>query len=869
MRFRISSLRYRIIISVVAIETVMLSIMVWSNTNQVRKAHADRLDHTAQVVLDQFAATAGRYLFEVDYPSLREYAQSVLKHDELVQILVKNKKGDSIIAIGDPLYSRESLDDEQAVTEGIREVRAEVIFAGRRLGEVHLGFTLLLMEHTVAAALRRGLVIASIAIILSIIAALLVGVTLTRNLTQFEQFVRRFGQGEEDISIPIQSSDETGMLARAFNQMMRQRRESEVRFRDFAEASADWFWETDADLRFTYVSDSVERVMGLPPEWHYGKTRKELIGKNYDHDVWAAHERDLLEHKPFRNFEYSRVTASGKIAWTSTSGIPLFADDGSFVGYRGVGSGIGERKQSEAALHESQARLAIILDTASDAIISVDADRRIVLFNKGAEAIFGYPAEEMIGQRIDRLIPLRFRDAHGSHINDFAGSTEVSRLMGGRGDISGLREDGTEFPAVASISKLELRGDELFTVILHDVTEHKRAEQQLRQAQKMEAVGQLTGGIAHDFNNLLGIILGNAELLSAQVGQGDARIEALMRAAFRGADLTQRLLAFSRQQPLQPKSIDVDALVTGMMGLLRQSLGEAIDIKVGEGEGLWTAKADPGLLESALLNLAINARDAMPGHGTLVIETSNAVLDETYAATHEDVAPGDYVLLAVTDTGSGMTPAVLEHVFEPFFTTKGVGKGSGLGLSMVYGFAKQSGGHVALYSEVGKGTTVRVYLPRSGKSADKTEDQSDTAQPTGQGEMVLVVEDDDDVRGLAVVLLESLSYRALQARDAAEAFDSLEKIPGIQLLLCDVVLSGSMSGPDLAHEAVNRKPSLRVLFMSGYAGQAIHLNGWLEKGAHLLNKPFRRHDLAQAVRSVLDQPAKADKNMAESEMRPR
>jgi CheY-like chemotaxis protein len=336
-----------------------------------------------------------------------------------------------------------------------------------------------------------------------------------------------------------------------------------------------------------------------------------------------------------------------------------------------------------------------------------------------------------------------------------------------------------------------------------------------------------------------------------KVGEDDPKIQAVIRAATRGAELTQRLLAFSRKQALQPQVVDVNALAGGMIDLLGRTLGETIEIKTSSAPGLWRAIVDPGQLENALLNLAINARDAMPAGGTLVIETGNASLDDAYAERRPEVAPGDYVVLAVTDSGSGMASGVLEHAFEPFFTTKEVGRGTGLGLSMVYGFAKQSGGHAAIYSEQGHGTTIRLYLPRTEAPADAPGPAEQEA-PQGRGETVLLVEDSADVRRLAERLLEDLGYRVFTAEDARTALGILERVPRPDVLLSDVVLPGGLSGPDLAKEARERYPGLQVLFMSGYAEHAARINGPVEQGAELLNKPFRKRDLALRLRAVLD-----------------
>jgi signal transduction histidine kinase/ActR/RegA family two-component response regulator len=390
--------------------------------------------------------------------------------------------------------------------------------------------------------------------------------------------------------------------------------------------------------------------------------------------------------------------------------------------------------------------------------------------------------------------------------------------------------------------------------ITQDITEQKRAEEQLRQAQKMEAVGQLTAGVAHDFNNMLAVIWGNAELLGDKLGQNDRNLIALFRATERAADLTQHLLAFSRKQVLSPEIINANNLIADTTGLLHRILEEHIEIQTVTAAGLWNCEIDPSQLENALVNLAINARDAMPGGGKLTIETVNARLDDDYAAAQADVKPGQYVMLAVTDTGTGMPPEVRERAFEPFFTTKAVGDGSGLGLSMVYGFVKQSGGHVTIYSEQGEGTTIKLYLPRSTGTATVERRPVTDEVPVARGETVLVVEDDSNVRILAVALLNSLGYRTLAAANGAAALDQLETTTGVNLLLTDVVMPGGMNGRELAAEIARRDLGIKVLYMSGYTENAVAHHGRLDADAELLQKPFRRADLARAVRKVLDSP---------------
>ncbi|MBS0532939.1 MAG: PAS domain S-box protein [Proteobacteria bacterium] len=387
-------------------------------------------------------------------------------------------------------------------------------------------------------------------------------------------------------------------------------------------------------------------------------------------------------------------------------------------------------------------------------------------------------------------------------------------------------------------------------------------DEALRQSQKMEAVGQLTGGVAHDFNNLLQIIIGNLETLERTVPESSGRlhraVQSAMNGARRAASLTRRLLAFSRRQPLDPKPIDVNVLVTGMSELLHRSLGETIEIETVRAAGLWRVEADANELEAAILNLAVNARDAMPAGGRLTIETANSYIDEAYAAGQAEVTPGQYVAISISDTGEGMDAETTARAFEPFFTTKPVGRGTGLGLSQVYGFVKQSGGHVKLYSEPGQGTTVRIYLPRREGDTEPVETVTDAPIPEGEREeTILVVEDDDDVRAYSAESLRELGYRVIEAHDGNAALRLLEHQPRIDLLFTDVVLPGGLTGAQVAAQARALRPDLKVLFTTGYARNAIVHHGRLDKGVQLLTKPFSFKDLAAKIRDVLDNPGRS------------
>jgi two-component system, NtrC family, sensor kinase len=405
----------------------------------------------------------------------------------------------------------------------------------------------------------------------------------------------------------------------------------------------------------------------------------------------------------------------------------------------------------------------------------------------------------------------------------------------------------------------------LFAVLLRtrrlyaEINRRAAAEEALRQSQKLDAIGHLTGGVAHDFNNLLTIIIGNLEAAQRQLESWtdgaqiklSRRLENAMHGAQRAATLTKRLLAFSRQQPLNPALLDVNRVLNGLSDFLRRALGEDVSLEIVGGGGVWPVEADAAELEAAILNLAVNARDAMLEGGKLTIEASNSYLDEAYCRQNADVQPGQYVQIAVTDTGSGMPKDVIERAFEPFFTTKESGQGTGLGLSQVYGFVKQSGGHVKIYSEAGEGTTIKIYLPRFFGKASATEENAAAPSRSRSGESVLVVEDDTDVRDYVVETLASLGYKVFEAGEAEIALRLLDENPSVHLLLTDVVMPG-MNGRKLAEEARLRRPDLKILYMTGYSRNAIMHQGRLDIGVDLLQKPISSEQLASAVRKMLD-----------------
>src|SRR6202012_4617636 len=425
-----------------------------------------------------------------------------------------------------------------------------------------------------------------------------------------------------------------------------------------------------------------------------------------------------------------------------------------------------------------------------------------------------------------------------------------------------IRKDGTPFWAHVVIDAIRDEDGKLvgFAKVTRDITERRDAEAALKEAhaamirsQKLEAIGQLTGGGAHDFNNLLQVISGNLHLLTKDIAgnpRAEMRVQSALAGVARGAKLASQLLAFARRQPLEPRVVNVGRVVKGMDEMLRRALGGEIEVETVVAGGLWNSLVDPDQLENAILNLAINARDAMNGAGRLTIEASNASLDDEYVRQHEDLASGQYVMIAVTDTGAGIPPEILDRVYEPFFTTKAEDKGTGLGLAMVYGFLKQSGGHVKIYSEVGAGTTVKLYFPRKVATED-TLVAASTGTVRGGDETILVVEDDDEVREVAIAMLTELGYRVVKARDAASALVVIDSGIPIDLIFTDVMMPGALRSPELARKAKERLPNVAVLFTSGYTQNAIVHGGRLDPGVELLAKPYTREALARKIRHVL------------------
>ncbi len=610
--------------------------------------------------------------------------------------------------------------------------------------------------------------------------------------------------------------------------------------------------------------DALRCIVDVNERWLelFGYRREEVIGRRMSefhapgqeglHDArWQA----MLRAATLRDIERRFVKKSGEV-FDALVSVYLEQDaEGNFLRTITTIVDVTARRRAEEAARRERRLSELLIESSTDGIIGIDTDMRYTVWNPRMERLSGMPRDTVLGHDVFERRP----DLIGTPI-------EAAWRATMEGHRSSLRDLPYNYPPPGTSGFGDLDFAPLYapdrTIVggfafLHDTTERRRIEEQLRQSQKMEAVGQLTGGVAHDFNNLLTVIMGNLDNLRHHLPDSpEARrmAEAIMRAATRAATLTHRLLAFARRQPLEPKPVDVNKLVGGMSDLLRRSLGEGIVIETVLAGGLWRTLADPNQLENALLNLAVNARDAMAQGGKLTLETANAFLDESYVEAHEDLAAGQYVMIAVSDTGCGMTRDVAEKAFEPFFTTKEVGQGTGLGLPQVYGFVKQSGGHVKIYSEPGEGTTVKLYLPRLAASEPVAEASDETRPkpaPT-DGETILVVEDDEDVRSYSADILRALGYGVIEAPAGPDALLLLDSRPGIRLLFTDVGLPGGLNGRQLADEAMRRCPGLKVLFTTGYARNAIIHQGRLDPGVELIVKPFTAASLAAKVRQVLE-----------------
>ena len=773
----------------------------------------------------------------------------------------------------------------------------------------------------------------------------------------------------------------------AMAELVAKLQESEQRFRDFAEVSADFYWEIDAELRYSYLSLMVKDITGFDGDTYIGRTPREVIGADFDAQNTLKYVENCMEARlSFRDVEFFRPSPlDGERLWLRTSGAPFFDGNGTFCGYRGSSAEITASKRAEdelrarertlvesqrnladaqrigqighwrippvlgqaewsaemyriwgrkedgdpvnlgdilAAVHPEDRHKVIAARESSIAenepyglefrIVRPDGEIRHVRndgrpefdHNGNLMSVFGItqditqqklaeyaiqeseqnfraiaegsPVPLLITRRDDGIIlyanaqvgpvlGLSAKELEGLPIAGFFWRQDERGDRMRRLEAQGLladelldmrRADGARISTLHSLHMIQYAGEDAILGSFQDVTERLRLEEQLRQAQKMEAVGQLTGGVAHDFNNLMAVILGNAEILERRIDDNDIRtkraVGAIIRAIDRGASLTKRLLAFSRKQSLSPALVDANSLIAGCADMLRRTLGGANILRVEVTPDNWPSMIDPHQLEDALLNLAINARDAMPGGGLIKICTANVTLNQSEVPDQQDIVPGDYIEIAVSDSGIGIPVENLEKVFEPFFTTKAVGEGSGLGLSMVYGFIKQSKGHITINSEVDRGTIVKLYLPRSTECIPADVVTQKPIAHQNSSERILVVEDDPEVREVSVVILQEQGYHVVDADNGEAAITMLKTGQKFDLLFTDILLPGSINGIETAEAALRIQPSLRVIFTTGYSEDALTQFEQFEHAAAIVKKPYRWMELLEIVRATLD-----------------
>jgi len=710
------------------------------------------------------------------------------------------------------------------------------------------------------------------ALLLAIMMAVPLARSLTRPLVKITRAVEGFSRGEPIAAI-AGGGPEITVLARAFSRMASESQRKTAELNEEIEQRSrltdvlnntinnmvDPVLVADAQGMVIITNAAARKLFGQLSGVGVLNTTRSFDRFYPDGTPFGPDDSPLLRAfrgETIEDFEFVvEPIGTGRRSHLVANGRPLRSESGKLQGAVMVYHDITLTKKGEEALRQSEQMARAIIDSALDAFVQIDRSGAVLAWSPQAEAMFGWPRAEAIGQNIGNLIfsPQQLREGSAEYAR-FLDSVGLGR-PGYRVEIEAIRRDGSAIPIEVAMTALPRDDGFVTNAFMRDLTDKIVSDEQLRQSQKMESIGQLTGGIAHDFNNMLTVITGTIDILGDAVAdrpQLAAIAKLISEAADRGSELTRLLLAFARKQPLRPDDTDVNALLTGLESLLRSALGEQIEIELVLQSGIWPIFVDRGQLDSALVNLAVNARDAMPDGGKLTLETCNVVLDQEFARRMGGVEEGAYVMIAITDSGCGIPDEIRDKVFDPFFTTKEVGKGTGLGLSMVYGFIKQSGGHITLYSEIGLGTTFRIYLPRAKAEPERIAPAAPEAAAIGGHETILIVEDDALVRNYVTSQLKSLGYTTLSVANAAAALAMSDKRVAFDLLFTDIVMPGKMNGVQLADEMARRHPRLKVLYTSGYSENALIHNNRLDSDVLLLSKPYRRNELARMVRLALD-----------------
>jgi len=714
-----------------------------------------------------------------------------------------------------------------------------------------------LFNHGFAGLERPTLAAGAIAVLLAVALAAGIARSLSRPLTQMARAVNDMARGEL-AAMPAEGGREIVTLAAALAELSSQLGTKQNLLENTVESIRDAVVAVDERAVVVVANAAARRLLGVDRGFD------SLAGTRTFACFLADGVAPLpipdsplaraLRGESVDDFELVVESGSGARFDIVANARPL-RDLGNLRGAVTVLRDVTEQKRAHQALVDSEQMAQSIVKTALDAFVQSDEDGFILDWSPQAEVLTGWTRAEAVGVRVvDLVFPASLRTAHRARIAKFL-QEAAGGAMGMRYEAPVLHRDGHEIFVEVSLTALRRGSGFIVNAFVRDITQKRLAEEQLIQAQKMESVGQLTGGIAHDFNNMLTVITGTIEILADGVKDTPhlATIAKLIgEAADRGAQLTASLLAFARKQPLQPAEIDVNELIREAERLLSPTLGKQIEVETVLGDDLWLAFVDRGQLSAALVNLAINARDAMSGSGRLTFATGSITLGVPEAVARGVGRAGDYVSIEVSDTGAGIAQANLERIFDPFFSTKEVGQGTGLGLSMVFGFAKQSGGSVDVRSEEGRGTTFRIFLPRAESNAHQPPAHDDEVPVQGGSETILCVEDDRKIRDYVTMQLESLGYKVITAANADEALAIVRQGTAFDLLFTDIVMPGTMNGRQLAETLMAGRPSLRVLFTSGYSDGALPLQGRAGQGIPLLTKPYRRAELARMMRRCLD-----------------
>ncbi len=620
----------------------------------------------------------------------------------------------------------------------------------------------------------------------------------------------------------------------------------EERFKDFAEAASDWFWEIGSDLTFTFVDASAREILGVEPSHFLGRTLWDVVKDNPPEGL-EEHEKDVREHLQFRDFAYEIEGGDGSIRIVRVSGKPIFGENEEFLGYRGSGADVTEQVRAERMANQFKSTL----DRTLDCIFMFDPQTlKFFYINQGAIDQVGYTEQEMMDMTPLDIKPEFTPEQFRAMIDQLIAGPQHSTTF----ETVHEHKNGNLVPVEIFLQFIQSPGDNArFVAVVRDITERRHLEDRLRQSQKLEAIGQLTGGIAHDFNNLMMVINGNADIIEENEAASEeikTRAASIKKSIARGAALTDHLLSFARQKHLETKATDVAKSLDEFTQVLTRTLGETISLDLQMADDLWPALVDSHQLENAVLNLTLNARDAMADEGHLIIEASNVALAAGELKSSDEVVPGDYVRLCVHDNGAGIAPENMSKVFDPFFTTKDFASNSGLGLSMVYGFARQSNGYLTIDSAVGEGTKVYIYLPRAEAAAEETKETNTRLEASGNGR-VLVVEDDDDVRDVTTTILSGHGYEVTSVSDGPQALAKLENGEKYDLLFTDIVMPGGLDGISLAEKALNLQPGIKLLGATGYADKAPSNSSERPEGMEILGKPYSRLDLLARVADLV------------------